>query len=351
MPVKPGFWTGAQRGLSFFEDVVMMRLRKKLEDQMAEKNASRKHFMDQADAKDKADREKADREDVNKQTELATKAGIDRQKQAIEADINSDDTLDPGVKKRALALTALGTSEGLATAQSLVETARKPVKTDKAAELKDQIAQLGGWTKASKTNPELVAKAEVYGVVPPKAEKAEKVDKSDQPPSAQEMIDAALAHVKGQKASAQAIEAKLIAERVPAEKARAIAVRIAGLEPDERKAGIKFLQSMYGKKNPPVADSLIADWSQPGDFEMPIDPNASPLDGKLGTATGKPGGPAAAAVEPVATKPGTQQGAPTGKPANNAGTGEVSKEREMSLYEKERELDLILQKLREELAE
>ena len=367
MPEKLGLATGLSKGLAFFEDVYMARLRKKLEDQMAEKNASRKHFMDQADAVDEADRKKADAADVNKQTETANKATLDRQKAAFDADVDSDVPLDPAVKSRAKTLAALGTSEGLARAESMVKEHRTAANKPKnhADEFKQQIADLGGWKKARETNPDLVAKAEVYGVTPPKEEKPEKILDRDKPPSAQEMIDAALAHVKGQKASAQAIEAKLIGDRVPAEKAHAIGLRIAEMDPDERKASIKFLQSMYRKKNPAVADSLIADWSQPGDFEMPPVDNASPLDAKLGTATAKPspsvplpGGegkvtPAEAAARMVPTVPPAATAVPM-KPAGQragAAAGEVSKEREMSLYDKERELDLILQKLREELAQ
>jgi hypothetical protein len=218
---------------------------------------------------------------------------------------------------------------------------------NQADAFKKQIAELGGWAAARKANPELVAKAEVYGVTPPKEEKAEKVLDRDKPPSAQEMIDATLAHVTKQKESAAAIEAKLLSERVPAEKAHAIAVRISGMDPDERKASIKFIQGMYGKKNPVVADSLIADWSQPGDFESPAG-TGSPLDNAdLGTATAKQGGqPAAPTKAPIAA-----EAAPTSIPGMGQPAGEVSKEREMSLYEKERELDMILQKLREELGQ
>jgi len=344
MPEKLGLATGLSKGLAFFEDVYMARLRKKLEDQMAEKNASRKHFMDQADAVDEADRKKADAADVNKQTETANKATLDRQKAAFDADVDSDVSLDPAVKSRAKTLAALGTSEGLARAESMVKEHRTAANKPKnhADEFKQQIADLGGWKKARETNPDLVAKAEVYGVTPPKEEKPEKILDRDKPPSAQEMIDAALAHVKGQKASAQAIEAKLIGDRVPAEKAHAIALRIAEMDPDERKASIKFLQSMYRKKNPAVADSLIADWSQPGDFAdttstpagAASDPNAKPAPNLGRDQTGIPGKSGISVV--------------TGQPAP---AGEVSKDREMSLYDKERELDLILQKLREELAQ
>ena len=383
MPEKLGLATGLSKGLAFFEDVYMARLRKKLEDQMAEKNASRKHFMDQADAVDEADRKKADAADVNKQTETANKATLDRQKAAFDADVDSDVSLDPAVKSRAKTLAALGTSEGLARAESMVKEHRTAANKPKnhADEFKQQITDLGGWKKARETNPDLVAKAEVYGVTPPKEEKPEKIPDRDKPPSAQEMIDAALAHVKGQKASAQAIEAKLIGDRVPAEKAHAIALRIAEMDPDERKASIKFLESMYRKKNPAVADSLIADWSQPGDFadttslnmtgigtstrpktqdewdNLPAIPETGYAQPPLSKATSTPAGAASDPnAKPAPNLGRDQTGIPgksgisvvTGQPAP---AGEVSKDREMSLYDKERELDLILQKLREELAQ
>ncbi|GEM_PF-5184716 len=335
-----------------FSDAYMESLHDKVQKQLQEQGFANRSLLDQQQDERRRKAEKEDAADLTKQTEKANQDAINRQKAAFEADVNADASLDPATKSRALALSALGTSEGLTRAQAVVDAARKtaatPAKSDKAAEYKDKIAELGGWEAAKKADPTLIAKAEVYGVKPEEV-KGEKVLDRDKPPSAQEMIDAALAHIKGQKASAQAIEAKLIGERVPAEKAHASAVRIMELEPDERKAAIKFLQSVYGKKNPLVADSIIADWSQPGDFEMPIDPNANPLGAKLETATARPATGPAAAVLPE-RKPTAVGGTPASQP-EAAPAGEISKEKEMSLYEKERQLDEILKKLREEPAE
>jgi hypothetical protein len=370
MPEKLGLATGLSKGLAFFEDVYMTRLRKKLEDQMAEKTGSRKHFMDQADAKDEADRKKADAADVNKQTERANQDAIGRQKAAFDADVDSDTTLDPEVKSRAKSLAALGTSEGLARAESLVtqhrKTAATPVKVDNAADYKDKIAKLGGWSEARKQNPRLVAEAEVYGVKPEK-DPSTRTAAGDKPPGAQQLIKDALAHVSGQEKSAAAIAAKIMADpdnTSTAEEAKATVQQIMGLDPDKRKAAITYLKTEGKMRNPQVSDSLVADWSQPGDFvdttkivdpKKIVDPNAAPkydaataIDpnaepGRVFSPTGKPMG---ASTGVVAAK-----AAPTGMPAGGvapAAAG-VSPEQEAKLKEQQARVDRILRELEDEL--
>jgi hypothetical protein len=363
MPVKPGLATGLSKGLAFFEDVYMSRLRAKLEDQMAEKNASRKHFMDIDEANAKADREKADAADVNKQTEKANADAIARQKAAFDADVDNDQSLDAAVKSRAKALSSLGTPEGLTRAQSLVDSARKtaatPVKVDKVEEYKQKIADMGGWDEAAKTNPGLIKQAEVWGVTR-KTEKGPSTGSGrtaagDKPPGAQQLIKDALSHVTGQEKSAAAIAAKIIADpdnTSTPEEAKATAQQIMGLDPDKRKAAITYLKTEGKMRNAPVADSLIADWSQPGDFEdttTVVDP------ADLEKTTGLP---LSGTAKPAASSTAVTTGAPVLGPKPTPGAaampaapaaGQVSPEDEAKRKEQAARVDRILRELEQEM--
>jgi hypothetical protein len=370
-------------------DVVLERLQAKVRRQLEEQGFANRSLLEQVQFDREQAAKKADAADTYGRTEKANQDAIAREKAAIEADVNNDDSLDPGVKKRALGLSALSTPESLARAQSLIDEHRKKAatKTDKAAEYKDKIATLGGWSEARKQNPRLVSEAEVYGVKP---EKSEKIPKPEWTP--RDMVKRGLQVVATQETAAQklAIELKKTDENPTKVAADYLdeAREIIGMPKSKRKALASWYRSPEAgmEFSREAGDSLAAIIDEPPDGEaadpsvvsgdlmpgigtstrpktqdewdsLPANPETGYVQPPLSKATSMPTG---AAIDPNA-KPASilgrdQTGIPakpgisvtTGQPATPA-AGMVSSEQEAKLREQQARVDRILRELEEEL--
>jgi hypothetical protein len=348
---RMGLAQGFTRTLPLFQDVIMEKLREKIDNERMDKRSLLDRENAELDRQNKlADTQQAGifaDEKAAAEDKMATKRKAD----ALQADLDSDTSLAPAVKARVQGIAKQGTPEAIDRAQSILDTERKP--KDQVAEFKRQIADLGGWDAAAKANPELVRKAEVYGV---KREtvKEEKVAAADRLPTAKELVNDALMHVTGQEKSAQAIAAKMVADGEDPAVASETAKKIIGLDPDKRKAAITYLKTEGKMRNPAVADSLAAAWSQPGDFVAPVADttgagdkvNLVSLDQSL-----KEAGPVASSTATPGAEP-TAARLPAGDkvPLPAApGAGMATPEQEAKLKEQQARTDRILREMEQEL--